>query len=416
MTFAAVALRRHADFHAAEHLSRASRRVRIDTYARRKAQRLLKRFFQDATKSASSYRVLPVFLTTGQSMKLQRMFLQKEFPLNVTLGGNLLPLKAYNPETQEKGVLLLTFNILFRAFHSVFDSDKLRPFYWMVLEPSDDRLEDPAYLLFNGWDMVLQAGNPRIESMAGALSFNVPSVKLSSSDWVDSDIFHPLPGREKQYDLIYIANWSRNKRHSLLFSALTKLPTPLKVVLVGFHWERSRAQIEEEMAKYGVGSQCEIFENLPPEEVNRFLNLSRVNLLLSRREGGNRALYEAMFAGIPSIVSRTCQGVDSSAINRQTGVLADDDALDQAILSMLASTGRFAPRQWALQNSGYSRSTNVLNQCLKELNLALGQPWSSDIVPKVNRPNLCYKFSTDEEAFQPTLQHLARFLRPESKS
>jgi glycosyltransferase involved in cell wall biosynthesis len=237
------------------------------------------------------------------------------------------------------------------------------------------------------------------------------TVPLTSSDWTDSDLFRPIPEVNKIYDLIYIANWSENKQHELLFKSLAKIGGALRVALVGFHWERSREDIERLTKKYGVVDRCEIFEKITPEEVNRLFSQSRVNLLLSRFEAGNKALYEAMFANLPSVVYRHCKGLDPSCINEQTGLLADENELCDAILSALDCPDRFAPRAWALEHTGYLRSTQIVNHVLRELSAVQREPWQTDIAAKVNRPTFVFKNPEDAVRLEPVLQHLLEFVR-----
>jgi len=405
-----IALRRRRYFRAADHFCKASRRVEIDTHSRRQARVQLREFF----RANGNDDLLADFLRTPYAHSWRSRFLPQPFPLNVTLRGNLVPLKAFDIVTGEKGVLLLLYNDLFQAFHSVYRTESLKDFYHLVLEPSYHRAEDPGYLLFGDWPVVVQVRNPVLRPGLEALGSPFETVPLNSGDWVDPDAFRPLADQAKVYDLIYIANWSRNKRHELLFRTLAAIRRPLRVALVGFSLERRREDIEAIMKKYGVADRCEIFVRIPQSEVNRLLNLSRVNLMLSRFELANRALYEAMFANVPSVVNRDCQGLDTSVITPETGVAAKDEELADAILTVLARLNAFSPREWALDHTGCVRSTRILNDKLKEASLARGEPWTKDIATKVcngTTPDLPYKFRDDAKRLEPTLHHLAQFLR-----
>jgi glycosyltransferase involved in cell wall biosynthesis len=397
-------------FSAIDHFCKASRRVGVDTNSRRRARKHLRSFFSpNGNGLASAAR--EDFLRSPYAAALRSRFLPQAFPLNITFRGNLLPLKAYNPNTGEKGVLILTYNYLFQAFHAIFHSTELSRFYWMVLEPSYYRFEDPGYSLFPEWQVLLQAGNPVTTEAFQALGSPFHYIALTSSDWTDSDFFSPLPDQQKIYDLIYVANWAKYKQHELLFDALAKIRRPLRVALVGFRWERTRQQIESLISKYGLTGRFEIVENVPPAEVHRLLNQSRVNLLLSRLEAGNRALYEAMFANLPSVVYRHCEGLNCASINEQTGILADEHDLSDAILAALDRLDNFSPRAWALENTGYLRSTRIVNDRLREISLQQGEPWDTDIVAKVNRPEFKYKNPEDAARFAPILDHLRQFVR-----
>jgi len=404
-----IEIRRRRHFRAVDHFCRASRRVGIDTGSRRKARVHLKSFLNGNGNDFAE--VQQDFLRTRYAAALRARFLPQAFPLNITFRWNLLPLKAYNPHTGEKGVLILTFNYLFQAFHAIFRTRELSRLYWMILEPSFYRFEDPGYALFQGWDVLLQAGNPVIRAGLQEVGSFFHPISLTSSDWTDSDFFRPLDDQPKIYDLVYVANWSENKQHELLFHALAKIRRPLRVALVGFPWERSREEIENLVNKHGLTNRCEIFEKVSPEEVNRLLNQSRVNLLLSRFEAGNKALYEAMFAGLPSVVYRHCQGLDPSCINEQTGFLADEEELGDAILTALGQLDRFSPRAWALEHTGYLRSTRLVNNTLRELSTVQHEPWETDIAAKVNRPNFAYKNPEDQARLESSLHHLLQFVR-----
>ena len=159
-----LALKRGRSFRAVDHFCKASRRVKTDTLSRQRARAHLKALFQSMQKPESSDEILADYRRTRFARALRSRFLRQPFPLDVTLRGGLLPLKAYKPANGERGVLILTYNYLFRAFHSIYRTDELRRYYWMALEPSDPHIEDPGYALFGGWRVVLQAGNPVVRS------------------------------------------------------------------------------------------------------------------------------------------------------------------------------------------------------------------------------------------------------------
>ena len=406
-----IASLRGRPFLAVDHFCKASRRIEIETPSRRKARERLRWFLSPNGNKENISSIQEDFLRTPYAKSLRARFLPQPFPMNITFRHNLMPLKAYDPRTGEKGVLILTFNYLFQAFQAIYRTRELSQYYWMIFEPSFYRYEDPAYALFQGWEALLQAGNPVIRSGIDAVGCSFHTVPLSSSDWTDSDFFCPLPDERKIYDLIYVANWSENKQHELLFRSLAKIRRRLRVALVGFRWERSRDEILRLANQYGVADRCEIFEKMPAEEVNRLLNQSRVNLLLSRFEAGNKGLYEAMFASLPSVVYRHCEGLDPSCINEQTGLLADENELSDAILSALDCPDRFAPRAWALEHTGYLRSTRIVNHALCELSAAQREPWRTDIAAKVNRPTFVFKNPEDAVRLAPVLHHLLEFVR-----
>ena len=164
---------------------------------------------------------------------------------------------------------------------------------------------------------------------------------------------------------------------------------------------------------WGVDQQCQFFEAIPPGEVARIVSQSKVALHLSRAEGANKATYEAFFCDTPVIVFRHNVGFCEDVINEETGMFADDDELADAILSIARRSHRFQPRRWALANTGYAYATETLNSLLKQLAGQAGEPWTNDIVPKINSPNLLYANEADRLALEPTYADLLQYMREE---
>ena len=71
---------------------------------------------------------------------------------------------------------------------------------------------------------------------------------------------------------------------------------------------------------------------------------------------------------------------------------------------------KFNTRKWAVKNTGYLRSTKILNALLKKASLKRGDKWTRDIVPKINRPNAMYKYEKDRKALEPERKKLIKFL------
>ena len=85
-------------------------------------------------------------------------------------------------------------------------------------------------------------------------------------------------------------------------------------------WERARKEFEQEIRSYGVEDDCTIFQGIPPAQVNEVLNRSKVKVLLTKIEGANRALSEAMSANVPVLVYKHIMGPRRTDINPMTGM------------------------------------------------------------------------------------------------
>jgi len=143
-----------------------------------------------------------------------------------------------------------------------------------------------------------------------------------------------------------------------------------------------------------------IEEQVPHSELAKLLQQCKVFLFLSKKEGDNKALVEAMFADVPAIVYERTIGGASSRINAATGALASDKDLPEAIRYMLDHREQFAPRRWALEHTGSEVATRVVDDALRAAATRSGQAYTTAIVEKINAPNLAYREPSSRARFQ----------------
>lgn len=309
--------------------------------------------------------------------------------------GDLILLKRHNTTTGEKGVILAKYNYGISRLAAMFDLSQLAARYTFVLEPSWWGYQDPTFLLFLGSDLDVLVQSPwrKDWDFIEGLGSNLSGIRLGAGDWIDPSAFRPLDRPTRTYDLVMVSAWSRVKRHDELFRALAELKhkgLPLKAALIGYPWEWTRTHIEDLMQRHGVSDCCTVFEKIPQAEVGQIVADSRAYVLLSRREGANKALYEALFCNTPVIVYRHHRGVNTDHVTDEVGVLFERNRLAEAIRRILDGPQTFRPRAWALRNTGYSNSSRILNERLRERSLQRGLPWTTDIDEKKNAPNLRY--------------------------
>lgn len=331
--------------------------------------------------------------------------------------GNLIILKRHDPATGEKGVLLLTYSEPLRRFPAMYDLAALAGRYAFVLEPSSWGYEDPTYFLYVGADVdvVVQAPWYRDFQFLHELRSNIHPVRFGAGDWVDPDVFaSSVPRGSRRFDVVVVSSWSPWKRHRDLFRAAAELKhrgVILRIALVGYPlvWDQDR--ITRLLEEFGVRQQCTIFDSIPQSEVAGVVGDSEAYVLLSRREGANRALYEALFCDTPVVVYAGHRGVDTEMVQNGVGILYEPAGLGDAILSVLSNRAAFRPLAWARDNSGYLNSTAALNAVLRQMVTQRGLPWTRDIVPKKNAPEVRYVRDEDRELMQPEYPLLAEFLR-----
>lgn len=337
--------------------------------------------------------------------------------------GDLILLKAHDETTGERGVLMLMYSEAVLALVAMYDLGALASRYMFVLEPSSWGYQDVRFLFYLGSDLDVVIQSPRradfefIEN----LQSNLVPIAVGAGEWVDPEVFRPrTAGQEAKYDVVMVSAWDPLKRHEVFFRAAARRKREgkgaLRFALIGYEMGWTREPIEKLLRQYDLASDCDIYEMIPHAEVARIVADARVSLLLSQREGANRAIYESMFCGTPIIVYRHQCGVNLDHVNAHTGLLANDDELGDAIGYVLDHRAEFDPRRWALKNAGYGNATKTINARLCSLAQQRGLPWTTDIVAKKSAPELRYAQPGAYQRFADEYERLQNYLLPVGKS
>ena len=332
--------------------------------------------------------------------------------------GDLIILKEDDERTGERGVLLAKYTEVIGRLPAMFDLPALARHYQLVLEPSWWGYQDVYFHLYRGHDLsavVFAPWRPDYEYLR-SLHSNLIATRLGAGDWVDPVAFKPSGRTERTYDLVVVSSWNPLKRHQVLFKTLAELRRKhgraLKLALIGYPLGWTKDHIEALARRYGVLDTCTIFDSVPHAEVGRIVGDSRAYVLMSLREGANKALYESLFCDTPVVVFRGHRGVNVEFITRDAGVLAEEDGLAEALLKVLDPSVARRPREYALAHTGWPRATETLNGILKDAALARGWPWTRDIVAKMNAPGLRYAERGRYIEFDRAYRRLGRFLLP----
>lgn len=255
-----------------------------------------------------------------------------------------------------KGILIITFTRTFAFFQKHVDIGSLESFFNIVLEPSWAGYFDPDILFWNyraKCPVFVQASEitdmASIDSLGGKL---VP-VSIGASDWVDHRIFYPT-NEERIFDSVYVTNTSRGKRTHRYLKALFEIKNQgvpdYKGALVCAGWGGRVKEIKQLYKYYEMDNICDLFFELKHEDLRKILCQSKVNILLSKKEGSNRSLFEAMFCNTPVLALVDNLGVNKSYLNEFTGMLVWDHHLPDALLSMRDKWANYRPREWAMNN------------------------------------------------------------------
>ena len=322
-------------------------------------------------------------------------FFERDLRFFIKHGGIVLKTPRFiGDRIAEKGALLLKYTESFRLFRHTLHMPSVLEHYVLVLEPSWSGFikSDILYFTqFEGQSIIVMAPEKRDYDFLQTLGTNLIPVSYGCGDWVNPSIFRPLNDQGKRYDAVMIARWGIYKRHHVLFRVLRKLRDPsFKVALVADPWPANREEVEKLMDVYGVRENIDIFENLKAEEVNKVMNQSKVNLLLSLQEGGNRALFEGFFAGVPGLALKNNIGIPKDYFTPQTGKLIEEKNLKSELLYFREHWHDFNPRAWAEANIAPGITTTKLNELLKRLAYQRREEWTQDLIAKCNCPNLTY--------------------------
>jgi glycosyltransferase involved in cell wall biosynthesis len=284
----------------------------------------------------------------------------------------------------ERGVLLIDYQYVFPLLAGLFDINRIVDRYDLVLEPSWAGACTPEILLFTRLSrpVYVQTIEPRDHRFLNALDSNLRVVPLAANWWLDPGPEPPVG--ERDIDVVMVAAWADIKRHWRVFKALKKLRLSghrLKVVLVGYKYDRTRQDIESLAAHFGLQDQVTTYERIPQPEVAALLARSKVHVLWSRRECANRAIIEAMLADVPVLVREGLTfGHRYPYINDQTGRFVAERDLADALLDMTRHRGSFSPREWVVRHMTCEQSTRVLESQLRREAIVRGEPWTTGLV------------------------------------
>lgn len=332
---------------------------------------------------------------------------------NESRQGDLLVMKPYI-NNNEKGVLFVQYNDSFLKCAAIYDLHKLSEYYRFILEPSTWGYQDCTFFLFLGLntDVIIEAQYETDYEYIRKIGYNFYPIRMGAGDWVDPVIFNTNNSITKVYDIVMVANWLKLKRHRVLFHAVRNIKSRIgKIALIGYPRDgRTIEDIKREAIRYDILDKLDFFENISPEEVNNVIQQSRIGVMLSKREGANKGIYECLFCNVPVILTEYNVGVNRAQINSFTGIIASDADLSHKIIYLLDNIGRFSPRAWAFENTGYMKSHIKLNNMLKSIAKEKGEYWTTDIFRKKNATNAMYVDEHDQLVANMEINKLKQYL------
>jgi glycosyltransferase involved in cell wall biosynthesis len=239
------------------------------------------------------------------------------------------------------------------------------------------------------------------------LAPRVRAAPIMASDWINPDWYAPRPAGERDLDILMVANFSRFKRHDLLFDALSRMRRDLRVALIGIPAPgRSEAVLRAEARAAGVLQDLEFVTNAPIETVTEYQCRAKTSVILSRREGSCVAVAESLFAGCPVAMPRHAHVGSKAYINPATGVLVGESRLDRALSAFVEASPSYRPREWALAHITCHDASRTLNALLRRFAESQRRPWRRDIAPMCWRYVPSYVDPADEARLAPEVERL----------
>jgi len=390
------------------------------------ARLLNKKYLDMCISTGQRNLILDSFINTAEAINIRNEYKNYGIDYQVRLKipikedwagrqGDLLILKNYNDNTKEKGVLFIQYTESIGRFAAIYNLYNLAKYYRFVFEPSWWGYYDVLFYLYIGLktDVIIESQYEPDFKLLNELNCNLKPIRLGFGDWVNPFLFKSGKNEFKKYDAVMIANWQRFKRHKLLFKAISKIKEKIrKIALIGVPFAgRTIEDIKREAQEFNICELIDFFERIPSNRVGEILRQSKACVLLSKREGANRGIYEAMFSDVPVLILDENKGVNKNHINDYTGIISNQRTLSNDLLNLIENYNAYSPREWALKNTGYINSNKILNEFIKDIAKNNGEPWETELFAKSNSPNACYVKDEDLKEAEKSFEGLQAFLR-----
>lgn len=317
----------------------------------------------------------------------------------------------------EKGAIIFKFSEMFAPAFLLLNVRLLSRYFRIILEPSSVGYSLPEILIWETLNpekvIVLSPYQDDFQFLSTITNYLVP-MTLGPADWVDTTRFHKVSGKNKIYDAIYVANFNPIKRVERFIQAIVRVsrvrPDYNAAIVFADHGAAKKEVLEilEYAKKY---ASIEVFNNLEQDSINGLFNESKVNILVSLREGSNKGLAEGLFSGTPALLIKENVGGNHLHINKMTGRVIPDAELEKTLIWFADHHDEFAPQEWAMKHIAPPVSANILSKKIKSIELLEGRQWTKELFAKVNRPELGYLDSESTWLLSKRAELLNRFSR-----
>jgi glycosyltransferase involved in cell wall biosynthesis len=286
---------------------------------------------------------------------------------------------------REKGLLLVSFESELLKLASSPQFDRFAEEYRILFLPTWQPFFSTALFLLAARALdrfwILPSSTDNLAD-CDDLAPHARGLPFQACSWVDGDRHFAAP-EQKTYDLLMVANFSKYKRHWLLFQALSELPPSISCAIAGRPLGRRTAEsLRREAAAFGVLNRVEVIEDPDDGRLERLFAEARLFCALSHREGSYIAIAEALMADTPVAMFANAVVGSKEYINQATGFLFDPrERLSRQILRALRVCDRKRPREWARQRISARANGIRLNQLLEGDATVCSESWTADVEP-----------------------------------
>jgi glycosyltransferase involved in cell wall biosynthesis len=184
---------------------------------------------------------------------------------------------------------------------------------------------------------------------------------------IDYEAAHRPIDCEKIYDVCYVAYLRRRKNHELLFRSMAKLRhRALRCVCVGGDPDGRLGELQRLAG--GLGAAVDFVGEVAKDEVNRYINQSRMGVICAREDAAPRALLEYMAADVPVLVNGELLA-GARYVGPRAGLVCDPERFDRGICELLDNLDQYSPRAYLLEH--FSRD-HVIDKFVRILRDAAG--------------------------------------------
>jgi len=313
---------------------------------------------------------------------------------------------------REKGVVLISFEYQWARLMSVANLDEFARRYTLITAPTwspPHALENVLFADRYPGDRIYTLLSNAVDTETfPRLSPKFRPLPLYASNWVNADLYTPVPFEKKDIDILMVANFGEYKRHFVLFDALRELPRDFRVVLIGQPVGiRTAARLRDEARTFGVANRFELLESVPDKTVVDSLCRAKVSVILSKQEGSCVAVMESLIANTPVGMFEDAIVGSKIFIDENSGRLLRSSNLAAQLGEFVEQANRYSPRNRVLeQQLDSDGSTRRLNSALRDQAVAEGEEWTRDIVAHHWRPDPAILCPEDLERLRPEYVHI----------